>query len=108
MDPEAAEVFGVFFYAVVAGFDVFLLEEFKDAFLEGAGAFAGDDFDEGDFLVAGLMDDVVEGGIDVGAAVEDVMEVEGEFGHGSADVRLDGLEAGDGGEVFLVEGMEGG
>jgi len=77
MDPEAAEVFGVFFEAMVEGFDVFLLEEFEDAFFEDAGAFAGDDFDEGDFAVDGLVDNVVEGGIDLLAAVEDVVEVEG-------------------------------
>lgn len=81
VDPEAAEVFGVFFEAVVLGFDVFLLEEFEDAFFEDAGAFAGDDFDEGDFFVEGFAEDVVEGGVDLGALVEDVVEVEGEFGH---------------------------
>ena len=82
VDEEAAEVFGVFFDAVVEGFDVFLLEEFKDAFFEDAGAFAGDDFDEGNFLVDGFAHDVVEGGFDLFAAVEDVVEVEFEFCHG--------------------------
>jgi hypothetical protein len=86
VDEEAAEVFGVFFDAVVEGFDVFLLEEFEDAFFEDAAppnfAFAGDDFDKGDFFIEGLVDDVVKGGFDLGAAVEDVVEVEGEFGHG--------------------------
>lgn len=107
VDPEAAEVFGVFFEAVVLGFDVFLLEELEDAFLEDAGAFAGDDFDERDFFVHGLADDVGEGGFDLAALVEDVVEVEGEFGHGSPDVGLDGLEIGDGGKMLLVEGVEG-
>ena len=75
VDEEAAEVFGVFFDAVELGFDVFLLEEFEDAFLEDAGAFAGDDFDEGDFFVQGFLDDAVEGGFDLLAAVEDVVEI---------------------------------
>ena len=76
VDEKATEVFGVFFDAVVEGFDVFLLEEFEDAFLEDAGAFAGDDFDEGDFFVDGFAHDAVEGGFDLFAAVEDVVEVE--------------------------------
>jgi hypothetical protein len=77
VDPEAAEVFGVFFEAVVLGFDVFLLEEFENAFLEDAGTFARDDFDKGDFFVDGFAHDVVEGGINLPAFVEDVVEVEG-------------------------------
>ena len=32
MDPEAAEVFGVLFDAVIEGLDVLLLEEFEHAF----------------------------------------------------------------------------
>jgi len=82
VDPEAAEVFGVLFDAVVERSYLFLLEEFEDAFLEDAGAFAGDDFDEGDFLIEGLAQDVPEGGFDLFAAVEDIVKVEGEFGHG--------------------------
>lgn len=82
VDKDAAEVFGVFFHAVVEGFDVFLLEEFEDPLFQDAGAFAGDDFDEGDFFIAGLVDNAVEGGLDLLAAIEDVVEVEGEFGHG--------------------------
>ena len=84
VDPEAAEIFGVFFEAVVLRLDVFLLEEFEDTFLENAGTFAGDDLDEGDFFVDGFADDVVEGGFDLAALVEDVVEVEGEFGHGNS------------------------
>jgi hypothetical protein len=112
MDEEAAEVFGVFFDAVVEGFDVFLLEELEDAFFEDAAppnfAFAGDDFDEGDFFVEGFLDDVVEGGFNLGAAVEDVVEVEDEFGHGvwvSGNGDGAGVEDGDGvaGEIVRVE-----
>ena len=76
VDEEATEIFGVFFDAVVEGFDVLLLKEFEDAFFQDAGAFAGDDFDEGDFFVEGFAHDVVEGGFDLLAAVEDVVEVE--------------------------------
>ena len=42
VDEEAAEVFGVFFDAVIEVLDVLLLEEFQDAFFEDAGAFAGE------------------------------------------------------------------
>ena len=76
VDPDAAEVFGVFFHAVVLGADVGLLEEFEDAFLEDAGALAGDDLDEGDFLFDGFADDAVEGGVDLLAFVEEIVEVE--------------------------------
>jgi len=89
VDPEAAEVFGVFLDAVIKRLDVFLLKELEDALLEDAGAFAGDDFDEGDFLLDGIVDNAVEGGLDLFAPVEDVVEVEGEFGHGL--FRLDAL-----------------
>lgn len=84
VDPEAAEVFGVFFEAVVLGPDVFLLEEFEDAFPEDTGPFAGDDFDEGNFFVACFSNNVVEGGFNPVAPVEDVVEVEGELGHGNS------------------------
>ena len=71
---------------------MFLLEEFEDAFLEDAGAFAGDNFDERDFFVEGFAHDVVEGGVDLAAFVEDVVEVEGEFCHSvfRTDDRMDG------------------
>ena len=82
VDEDAAEVFGVFFDAVVEGFDVLLLEEFQDAFFQDAGTFAGDDFDEGNFFVDGFVHEVVEGGFDLAALVEDVVKVEDEFGHG--------------------------
>jgi hypothetical protein len=79
---EAAEVFGIFFDPMVEIFDVFLLEKFKDAFFEDAGSLSGDDFDEGDFFVNGLVDDVVERGFDLAAAVEDVVKIKFELGHG--------------------------
>lgn len=60
MDENPPKILIVLLYAVIQLFDVTLIQEAQDLFLELPAALAGDDFDKYDFFLDGFIDDPVQ------------------------------------------------
>ena len=82
VDEEAAPVVAVLLDAVVHRANVLLVEVAQDLLLKGAGALTGDDLDQPDLLVDGILHHLLEGTVDLAAPVVDVVEVQDELRHG--------------------------
>ncbi len=70
MNENSPEIFVILLDAVIKFFDVTLIQESQNFFLELAAVFAGDDLDRLSFLFDGLFR------VDFPSAVVDVMQVE--------------------------------
>lgn len=73
MDEDSAKVFIIFFNPMIQGFDVLLVQESQHALFELTAALAGDDLDQFNPLVYGLVYDVLEGLVYLVAFVENIV-----------------------------------
>lgn len=82
MNKDATEILVVFLNTMIQLFNVALIQKAQHFLFELPAAFAGDNFDQLNFLGDGFLHDAIEFGIDLAAVIVDVMQIEFEFGHG--------------------------
>jgi len=73
MNKDAPEILVVLLNSMVQFADVRLIQKTQNFFLELPAPFAGNDFDEIDFLVERFLHNLIEFGIDRAAAIIDVV-----------------------------------
>ncbi len=79
VDEEATEIFAVLLDAVVERFDLFLLEEPQNVFLELSRSFARNDLDHRRVLLHCFFDNIVQRFVNIAPFIEDVVQIEFEF-----------------------------
>ncbi len=79
VDEYPPEIARVLLHAVVLGFDLFLVQETKDPFLQLTRSLPRDDLHYRRFRPHRLFNDFKQSAVDVLSAVVDVVEVEFEF-----------------------------
>lgn len=81
VNEDPPEVSVVLLDTMVELFDMALIEEAQYPLLELAAPLAGDDLNQCNPLIDGLLNDPLKLGIDPITAIIDFVPIEGEFGH---------------------------
>jgi hypothetical protein len=75
MNEYPSEVFVILLHTMVQLFDMALVQESQNLFLELPAAFAGDDLDQGDLFVKRFLHNAVQFHLDLVSAVIDLMQI---------------------------------
>lgn len=76
MDEHSTEVVRVLLHTVVECLDLLLVKEAQDAFLQLSASLAGNDLNEANSFLYGLIDNSAQRAIDVSATVVDVVKIQ--------------------------------